>query len=118
MNDWVKDRNFVKLQSKIKNESVPVIRGKKGQTQSVNIYKLVVGDVILLETGCRIPADCILIDGNDMTVDEKYYYPDVRNPVRKEEVNEDNFSDNRDPFLLSNTLVSTGSGVAVVCAVG
>jgi P-type E1-E2 ATPase len=62
-NDWVKDKLFVNLQSRIKDEDIAVIRGKYGATQSVNVFKLVVGDIVLLETGSRIPADCILIEG-------------------------------------------------------
>lgn len=73
LNDWIKDKNFVRLQSKVKNENIAVIRGKQGTTQSVNIYKLMVGDVILLETGCRVPADCILVESTDLTVDESMY---------------------------------------------
>jgi len=34
----------------------------------------VVGDIILIETGMRIPADCILIEGMDITVDEAPYF--------------------------------------------
>jgi P-type E1-E2 ATPase len=61
-NDWVKDKQFVNLSSLVKDENIAVIRGKQGATQSVNIFDLVVGDIILLETGSRIPADCILIE--------------------------------------------------------
>lgn len=53
----------MKLQSSVKDEEIAVIRGKYGATQSINIYDLVVGDIILLETGARVPADCILISG-------------------------------------------------------
>jgi len=62
-NDWMKDKQFVKLQSIVKDEEIPVIRGKYGATQSVNVYKLVVGDIILLEAGSRVPADCLLVEG-------------------------------------------------------
>jgi hypothetical protein len=31
-NDWMKDKNFVKLQSELKNEEIAVIRGKYGAT--------------------------------------------------------------------------------------
>jgi Ca2+ transporting ATPase len=62
-NDWIKDKQFVKLQSHVKDEDMPVIRGKYGATQSINVYKLVVGDIVLLETGSRIPADCVLLEG-------------------------------------------------------
>jgi magnesium-transporting ATPase (P-type) len=56
------------LQSLIKDESIPVIRGKQGSSQSVSVWNLVVGDVILLETGARVPADCLLIEGADLRV--------------------------------------------------
>ena len=69
----MKDKNFVKLQSELKYETIAVIRGKYGATQTVNIYDLVVGDIVILETGCRIPADCLLIDGQDLTSDESFY---------------------------------------------
>ena len=78
-NDWIKDKNFVRLQSEIKNEDISVIRGKYAATQSVNMYDVVVGDVILLETGCRVPADCILLEGNEITIDETYYNPNATN---------------------------------------
>ena len=78
-NDWIKDKNFVRLQSEIKNEDISVIRGKYAATQSVDMYDVVVGDVILLETGCRVPADCILLEGNEITIDETYYNPNATN---------------------------------------
>ena len=73
VNDYFKDKQFVILQSFVKDELMPVIRGKYGATQSINIYDLVVGDIVLLETGCRVPADCILIQDNDMLLDESFY---------------------------------------------
>ena len=117
-NDWMKDRQFVKLQGYVKDEDIAVIRGKYGATQSVNIYKLVVGDVILLETGSRIPADCILLEGYDITVNESYYYKTENRATRKLTASDDNYHENPDPFLLSQTLVMSGQGKAVVCCVG
>jgi hypothetical protein len=32
LNDWMKDKNFVKLQSELKDETIAVIRGKYGAT--------------------------------------------------------------------------------------
>jgi len=57
----------------VKEESIAVIRGKYGATQSVSIFQLVVGDIILLETGARVPADCVIIESQDLTTDESYY---------------------------------------------
>jgi magnesium-transporting ATPase (P-type) len=78
----------------------------------------VVGDIILVEAGNRIPADCILIEGNDITVDEAYYNDKKEVIVKKSLSTKDNHRDNPDPFLLSKSLVMTGSGRAIVCAVG
>lgn len=49
------------------------MRGKHGSTSSVNVYELVVGDIILIETGAKIPADCVIIEGNDIIMDEAFY---------------------------------------------
>lgn len=49
---------------------MPVIRGKFGATQTISVWDLVVGDVVLLQTGSKIPADCIVLDSVDLKVDE------------------------------------------------
>lgn len=119
LNDWIKDKQFVRLQSSVKDEDIAVIRGKHGATQSINIYELVAGDVVLLETGSRIPADCLLVEGTDITVDEKIYASGAESPiVRKNVATPENVDSLPDPFLLSETLIASGSGKAVVCCVG
>lgn len=49
--DWKKDLQFVKLQALVQEQSVTVIRGKFGATQKVQMWDLVVGDVVLLNAG-------------------------------------------------------------------
>jgi P-type E1-E2 ATPase len=90
LNDWAKDKLFVRLQSELKNQDIAVIRGKYGATQSVNVFELVVGDIVLLETGSKIPADCILIEGQDITVDETKYFEDETKPKKKLAATEQN----------------------------
>lgn len=102
----------------MKDEEVAVIRGKYGATQSVNIYDLVAGDIIILESGARIPADCLLIEGQDLSIDESYYNPNEVRAVRKRVASEKNYNENPDPFLLSQSLITSGVGKAVVCCVG
>lgn len=117
VNDWIKDKNFVKLASQVKKDKIGVIRGKHGVTQTISVYKLVTGDVVLLEPGCMIPADCVLIEGEDVFVDENKYSDD-RTRVKKAIANDENFNQYPDPFLLSGTFVESGAGKALVCAVG
>jgi len=116
--DYAKNRQFLKLHDEIKNEETSVIRGQYGLSQPVRVFDVVVGDVILIEAGNRIPADCVLIEGNDITVDEAYYNDGIEKIVRKTVSTGENHLSNPDPFLLSRSLVQTGSGKAVVCAVG
>ena len=50
-----------------------MIRGNKGLPETCMASNLVVGDIITIEAGMRIPADCILIDGMDVKCDESMY---------------------------------------------
>jgi len=47
-----------------------VLRGKAGSTQTISCWDLVVGDVVLLAPGDKLPADCILIDSANLRVKE------------------------------------------------
>jgi Ca2+-transporting ATPase len=69
--DLIKDKRFVSLQSIIREGVIPVIRGKFGATSSKSIWELVVGDVIHLSSGDRIPADCLVLESSDLQVEEK-----------------------------------------------
>lgn len=71
--NWGKEKQYLKLHDEILNEEVSVIRGQYGLSQVSKVTDLVVGDVILIEAGMRIPADCMLIDGMDIIVNESMY---------------------------------------------
>ena len=117
--DYGKERQFLNLQGEIMREKITVLRGQYGTSQSVYVSDLVVGDIVLLQAGDRVPADCLLIEEMDMTVDEKAYYPDRHDAAVKQcggDV-EYNFN-NPNPILLSGSLIMTGNGKAVVLAVG
>lgn len=67
----------------------------------------------------RIPCDCVLLDGMDITVDESIYNEDRECIVPKQiSKGEEHHRENPDPFLLSRSLVLSGQGRAVACAVG
>lgn len=104
INDYIKDKNFVKLASDIKKDKIGVIRGKHGTTQTISIYQLVAGDIILLEPGCIIPADCLLIEGEDIRCDERKYAED-REKTTKKIATPENLNTNPNPFLYSNSFV-------------
>jgi magnesium-transporting ATPase (P-type) len=44
---------------------------------------VVVGDIVLIEPGMRVPADCILYEGFDVSVDESSYFEGRETIVKK-----------------------------------
>lgn len=117
--DYMKEKQFLKLYDQVRNQEVSVIRGQYGLSQPAFIAEVVTGDIILIEAGMRVPADCLLIEGQDITCDETLYN-EGRPMVNSKQVSkgEEHHRENPDCFLLANSLVMTGSGRAVVCAVG
>lgn len=105
------------------NEKVTVLRGQYGTSQTIYVKDLVVGDIVLLNQGDRVPADCLLIQEMDMHVDQKQFYRDTAGSERqqKECSNQDIEKDkdeNPDPILLQDSIIMTGTGKALVLAVG
>ena len=94
-----------------------VVRGYSGLSETCLASQIVVGDIITIEAGMKIPADCILIDGIDVECDETMYKGCV-NRVKKAIYDGKGQDDNPDPFLLCRSFVTAGCGRAVVCAVG
>jgi magnesium-transporting ATPase (P-type) len=125
--DWIKERQFLKLKDEINNETVTVYRGAYGTVQSIPIKDLVVGDIVDVHQGDRVPADCVLIEEMNVTVDQSMYYSGETN-VEKEQSTYyghhspngkvDNHTEHPDPFLLVDSKIMTGSGKAIICAVG
>jgi Ca2+-transporting ATPase len=92
-----------------------ITRGDKVVT--VDSQELVVGDIIDIPTGDAIPADCVVISSNDLSVSEANLTGEPE-PIRKEGVSSSNYEDNPNPFLMQTTLVETGTCKAIVVAVG
>jgi Ca2+-transporting ATPase len=65
----------------------------------------------------KIPADCVLIDSTDIATDESSMTGEPEQ-VEKNHVNEKNYHHNPNPFLIAQTLVVSGQGTAIICAVG
>ncbi|XP_053154082.1 plasma membrane calcium-transporting ATPase 3 isoform X4 [Hemicordylus capensis] len=107
-NDWSKEKQFRGLQSRIEQEQkFTVIRN--GQQVQIPVAELVVGDIAQVKYGDLLPADGVLIQGNDLKIDESSLTGESDH-VRK--------SADKDPMLLSGTHVMEGSGRMVVSAVG
>uniref|UniRef100_A0A6Q2YLK2 Calcium-transporting ATPase n=1 Tax=Esox lucius TaxID=8010 RepID=A0A6Q2YLK2_ESOLU len=107
-NDWSKEKQFRGLQSRIEQEQkFSVVRG--GQVIQIHVAEIVVGDIAQVKYGDLLPADGVLIQGNDLKIDESSLTGESDH-VKK--------TLDSDPMLLSGTHVMEGSGKILITAVG
>lgn len=129
-NDYQKERQFAKLNSKKEDRELIVVRN--GQQKLISIYELLVGDVVNIQTGDVIPADSVLFQG-EIECDESALTGES-DSIKKVSVDtamsiytshlptEEDLGSNtikfRDPYLISGAKVLSGLGNAIVTAVG
>lgn len=114
------DAEYRKLKEKTKAEPVKVIRS--GVLKVVDAEEIVVGDIVVLQSGDKIPADGVLIEGaftvdnsslNGETEECKKNRIDCDFPTH---VSGETVVD--DHTLFKGTTIFTGSGHGKVCRVG
>ena len=112
INDYQKEQQFRKLDA-VASSKPDVKVTRDGITHTITPAEVVVGDVIKLEPGDKIPGDSVLFqsDATTIEVDESSLTGEVE-PILK------HLPAQGDPFLLSGCNVTDGSGIAVVIAVG
>ena len=69
VNDWEKEKQFRGLQEVIEDSKTYSVM-RSGEVVEVSERSLVVGDVIILKYGDKIPADGILLRSSELRVDE------------------------------------------------
>ncbi len=102
------------------NEDTLIKVLRDGEPQLIPQREIVVGDIIMVETGDKIVADGRLLDSNDLTVDESALTGESL-PVSKNVAfisTKDTPVAERANMLYSGCFVSSGSGRMVVTGVG
>ncbi|KAH8665938.1 hypothetical protein BGZ60DRAFT_378380 [Tricladium varicosporioides] len=122
LNDYQKERQFVKLNKKKQDRDVNVIRS--GRTREISVFDVLVGDVMHLEPGDMIPVDGIFIEGHNVKCDESQTTGES-DLIRKHPADavyaaiEDHQSLRKlDPFILSGAQVTEGVGTFLVTSTG
>lgn len=99
---------------------------RDGATLRIAAREVVVGDIMLLAEGDRVPADAELLEGDDLQADESLLTGEPV-PVRKVPRETDTTNDAPAPaqpggddlrFIYSGTLIVQGQGTARVTAIG
>lgn len=92
------------------------MKRNEGKTDYISTFDLLVGDIIELKQGDQIPADCLLIESDELQTDESSITGESEH-IKKFPLSE-KAKHIPNPFLLNDSMVVLGKGTAVVCAVG
>lgn len=105
---------------------------REGKTKIIPAEKLTIGDIVLIEEGNKVPADLLLVESYDLTIDESLLTGESEE-VRKnaDYSNMDNLEEKirnisshcqeeelREKIVSMNSNVLSGRGTGVVIAVG
>ncbi|KAK6335680.1 plasma membrane calcium [Orbilia brochopaga] len=122
INDYQKERQFVKLNRKKDSREVKVIRS--GKSILISVYDLMVGDIVHIEAGDVIPTDGIFVEGHNVKCDESSATgeSDMMKKTSGEEVwrhlQNGTASYKMDPFVISGAKVLEGFGTYMTTSVG
>ncbi|KAI8329126.1 hypothetical protein BC941DRAFT_443499 [Chlamydoabsidia padenii] len=117
INDYEKEKQFKKLNSKKEDRTVKVLRN--GREREISVYDIQVGDVMMLEPGDILAVDGLFLQGHNVACDESSATGESDTMKKKPfpTSSEENGGD-VDCFLLSGSKVLEGVGRCVVIAVG
>ena len=105
--DFSKEKKFRALNSVKDNYTVKVVRG--GEVVAVTAGEILVGDLVELAAGDKVPADGVFVEGSKFKANESAMTGEPIDIAKDRE---------KDPFVLSGTSISEGSGRMIVVAVG
>ncbi|WP_125152198.1 calcium-translocating P-type ATPase, PMCA-type [Clostridium rectalis] len=83
---------------------------RNGNVKVISAEKLVIGDLIIVESGDRIPADCIIVEDSALMLDESL--------LTGESVGVNKSSQDKDNIVYMGTIALTGKAKAKVIATG
>ncbi|WBW72681.1 calcium transporting P-type ATPase P2 type, Pmc1 [Schizosaccharomyces osmophilus] len=123
VNDWQKELQFKKLNAKVANFDVQVLRD--GSVQSISVFKVLAGDILFVEAGNVVPVDGVLIESNNLVLDESAMTGET-DATKKVDANvalsrtnpDTDYDKKADPYLISGTTVLEGNGKLFVTTVG
>ncbi len=92
---------------------------RDGQRRSIPATELTVGDVIFLQSGDKVPADCRLLQSRELQIDESALTGEsVAVEKKLATLNKNTVLAERHNMAYSSTLVTYGSGLGVVVEIG
>ena len=105
-NNYAKEGQFRSLSKVSDDKRIKVFRNSEESV--ISIYDVNVGDIVILETGDKVPADGLYISGYDLRIDQSVMTGES-DAVKKDEDR---------PWISSQSQVAEGVGRMLITAVG
>lgn len=103
-------QQLIKVQARVRRE---------GQRLSIPSEELALGDVVLLESGDKVPADLRLIEANNLTIDEAFLTGESLASTKNVSLVERDIPvSDRHNMAYAGSTVASGRGIGVVVATG
>lgn len=113
---FVQEYRTEKTMEALKGLAAPTAKViRDGKQVEIVAEEIVPGDLIILETGDRIPADSVLIESKSLFVDESLL---TGESVPVEKFSHENIRNSEKSSIYMGTNVTRGRGKAVVCSTG
>jgi Ca2+-transporting ATPase len=103
-NNWISEKRLADLINLSERQEVAVFRGNEKETMTIDASELVVGDVIHFEAGMKVPADCIVLEGQDIVCNEGELTGEPMG-IAKEPINRENYCNGGMSTMLAKSLI-------------
>lgn len=113
VSEYGSEKAFAKLQEDASKIKCRVKR--KGKIEEINIEEIVVGDIVLLQAGDKVPADGVLVSG-ELLVDESSLNGETKEVKKNQPVSRTNITEKNTVFR--GTVVYAKEAVAQITKVG
>lgn len=114
--EWRAEKSAASLQNMIKVKAI-VLRGNR--EEEIDSEKLVVGDIVKIESGNKISADLRLIDCHNLTIDEAFLTGESLAAIKNSNViKSDVIVSEQSNMCFAGATVMSGRGLAIVVETG
>ena len=117
--NWQKERKFYELNN-LKNAGTVFKTVRDKNIKDLKADALLVGDIIHITSGETMPADCLLLEGNGIKIDESSLTGESKLVSKElyEDCIENKSAKMATPIILSGTDCIKGNGKAMIICVG
>jgi magnesium-transporting ATPase (P-type) len=109
-NNYSSERRLANLVALADRQEVAVYRkGKNDETTTISYEDLVVGDLVQIEKGMKVPADCMLVRGDNVQSKEDALTGEP-DDIDKTPLTKENYLLGKDSIMFAKAIVTGGKG--------